>query len=141
MTEPLVTFRGVVYPWHCDHMGHMNVAWYVAKFDEATWSLFAAMGLTPSYLRSAARGMVAVEQRLAYKRELLAGDTVYVRSRVLEVRDKVVKFAHEMFNAETDELAATTEVTGVHIDRDARRAVPIPEHLLQKARTFLSRAT
>jgi hypothetical protein len=23
--EPLVAYRGVVYPWRCDHVGHMNV--------------------------------------------------------------------------------------------------------------------
>ena len=23
------TYRGIVYPWHCDHMGHKNVMWYV----------------------------------------------------------------------------------------------------------------
>ena len=28
------TYRGAVYPWHCDHVGHMNVMWYVGKFDE-----------------------------------------------------------------------------------------------------------
>src|SRR6185295_20168046 len=38
----LLTYRGAVYPWHCDHMGHMNVMWYVGKFDEANWNLFAA---------------------------------------------------------------------------------------------------
>ena len=42
-----ITYRGVVYPWHCDHMGHMNVMWYVGKFDEATWNLFASIGITP----------------------------------------------------------------------------------------------
>src|SRR5262249_6078235 len=39
-TEPLITARSVVYPWQCDHMGHMNVMWYTGKFDEATWHLF-----------------------------------------------------------------------------------------------------
>jgi hypothetical protein len=34
-----ITYRGVVHPWHCDHMGHMNGMWYVGKFDEATWNL------------------------------------------------------------------------------------------------------
>ena len=34
MAEPILTYRGTVYPWHCDHMGHMNVMWYVGKFDE-----------------------------------------------------------------------------------------------------------
>jgi acyl-CoA thioester hydrolase len=32
----ILAYRGTIYPWHCDHMGHMNVMWYVGKFDEAT---------------------------------------------------------------------------------------------------------
>ena len=35
------SYRGAVYPWHCDHMGHMNVMWYIGKFDEATWTFFS----------------------------------------------------------------------------------------------------
>ena len=34
MTEFHVTYRGTVYPWHCDHIGHMNVMWYSGKFDD-----------------------------------------------------------------------------------------------------------
>jgi acyl-CoA thioester hydrolase len=33
MSDLIETYRGAVYPWHCDHMGHMNVMWYVGKFD------------------------------------------------------------------------------------------------------------
>ena len=32
MSEWKTTYRGIVYPWHCDHMGHMNVMWYAGKF-------------------------------------------------------------------------------------------------------------
>jgi acyl-CoA thioesterase FadM len=28
MPEMLLTHRGVVYPWQCDNMGHLNVAHY-----------------------------------------------------------------------------------------------------------------
>jgi acyl-CoA thioester hydrolase len=128
----MITYKGCVYPWHCDQVGHMNVMWYVGKFDEATWNLFAAIGLTPSYLRSESRGMAAVQQNLSYKRELLAGDTVEVSSRVLEIRDRVLRFAHEMRNAETGEVAALCELTGVHIDRKARKAVAFPEELRER---------
>lgn len=38
--------------------------------------------------RDQGRGMVAVGQEIAHERELLAGDVVLVRSRVLEVREK-----------------------------------------------------
>ena len=54
----------------------MNIMWYVGKFDEANWNLFAGIGLTPSYLRRSGRGMAAVQQNISYKRELLAGDIV-----------------------------------------------------------------
>ena len=114
----------MVYPWHCDHIGHMNVMWYVGKFDEASWNMFARLGLTPSYLRESGRGMAAVQQNIAYKRELLAGDLVEVKSRLIEFRDKSIRILHEMRNAEAGEIAASCEITAVHIDRAARKAVP-----------------
>jgi acyl-CoA thioester hydrolase len=128
-----ITYKGAVYPWHCDHMGHMNVMWYVGKFDEATWHVFAELGLTPKYLREHQRGMAAVEQRIEYKRELVAGDIVTVRSRIVEIRDKAILFAHEMLNAETGETAATTQLTAVHLDTVARRATAFAEEIREAA--------
>lgn len=133
MHDEIITHRGVVYPWQCDHMGHMNVMHYVGKFDEATWNLFALVGLTPSYLRAEQRGMVAVEQRLRYERELLAGDVILVRSSILEVRRKVLRFEHEMLHTETGARAATTDVVGVHIDRELRKSCPLPEDVVARA--------
>lgn len=133
MSEAPITYRGTVYPWHCDHMGHMNVMWYVGKFDEASWQLFARLGLTPAVLREAGRGMAAVEQQIAYRRELVAGDLVCVRSRVLEVRDKVLRFEHEMVNETSGEVAATTTLTAVHLDAQARRAVALDPAVRERA--------
>ena len=126
MDDPLVTYRGVVYPSQCDHMGHMNVAWYVAKFDEATWQLFTAIGLTSSRLRAERLGMAGVEQHIEYKRELFAGDAVSVTSTILEVRDKVIRFAHEMRKDETGEMAAKTILVAVHLDLATRKARALP---------------
>ena len=126
MSDGFLTYRGAVYPWHCDHMGHMNVMWYVGKFDEATWNFFSEVGLTRAFLEANGRGMAAVEQVINYKKELLAGDTVAVRSTVLEVKDKVLRFSHEMRNTQSDEVAATTVLTGVFLDTAARKAVPFP---------------
>jgi acyl-CoA thioester hydrolase len=133
----LVTYRGMVYPWHCDHMGHMNVMWYVGKFDEATWQLFTALGITPTYVRDNERGMVAVEQRISYKRELLAGDVITIRTGILEMKDKVIRFCHEMRNEETGEIAAITVLTGIHIDRRVRKSCPFPEDVLARGREMI----
>jgi acyl-CoA thioester hydrolase len=131
------TYRGTVYPWHCDHIGHMNVMWYVGKFDEANWNLIARIGLTPTYLRQSGRGMAAVQQNISYKRELLAGDIIEIASCVLEVGNKSVRFLHEMRNAETGELAATCEITGVHMDRQARKSAAFPEEVRAAAMSYL----
>src|SRR3954464_2780822 len=106
------TYLGTVYPWQCDHVGHMNIMWYVGKFDEANWNLFARLGLTPSYLRSSGRGRAAVQQNITYKRELLAGDGVEIRSLLLAVGDRSLRFRHDMTNADAPEIAAFWEFTG-----------------------------
>ena len=132
MAEPFVTYRGTVYPWHCDHMGHMNVMWYVGKFDEATWQLFASIGLSPRRLRNDGIGLVAVDQRLEYKRELIAGDLLTIRSSVEEVREKALVLLHEMTNDETQQVAARTTITGVCIDMTTRKARPLPEDIRKR---------
>ena len=137
MPEPLLTYRGTVYPWHCDHVGHMNVMWYVGKFDEATWQLFSAIGLTPSYLRSAKRAMAAVDQHISYIKELHAGAVISVRTTILEVKDKSIRFVHEMVNDETNEVAARTTLKAVHLDTELRKSCAFAETIATKASSLV----
>jgi acyl-CoA thioester hydrolase len=130
---PLLTYKGTVFPWHCDEMGHMNVMWYVGKFDEATRHFFHELGITPAFVRESKRGMAAVEQTIQYKRELQAGDIVSVHSVLLEIKDRSVRFAHEMRKVDTGEIAATTTPTAVHFDIVARRACAFPDSVKAKA--------
>ena len=134
MTEALETYRGVVYPWHIDQIGHMNVQFYTARFDEATWHFFAALGITSSYLKSNGRGMAAVDQHTQYRQELHAGDLIRITSELLEIKSKTVRFRHRMYNAETGEEVAVTDLVGVHLDTAARRSIPLPEEILDRAR-------
>ena len=83
--------------------------------------------------------MVAVEQRLEYKRELVAGDLLTIRSSVEEVREKSLVLIHEMTNQETEELAARTVLTGVCIDLTTRKARPLPADI--RERIVSARAT
>ena len=137
MNAMIETYRGAVYPWHCDHMGHMNVMWYVGKFDEATWNLFSHVGVTAAFLRENARAMAAVQQNITYKHELLSGDVVAVRSGMLEIRDKVVKFVHEMRDAQTGAVSAVCALTVVHMDGNARKSIAFPAEVAARARALL----
>ena len=137
MREPLLTYRGAVYPWHCDHMGHMNVMWYVGKFDEATWHLFHHLGLTRTFLSENQRGMAAVEQIINYRRELMAGAVITIRSTGLEVKDKSMRFSHEMLEDESGAVAANTTLVAVHLDTGAHRACPFPQQVAERAHAMV----
>jgi len=123
------TYRWVVYPAELDHMGHMNVMWYTSKFDQSTWHFFASLGITPSYIRENNCGMAALEATTKYLAEVMAGDLLVINSKILELRDKTIKFQHVMINAETNEVVASTEMIGAHLDREKRRACSFPEEI------------
>jgi acyl-CoA thioester hydrolase len=126
------TYRGVVYPAQLDHIGHMNVQFYISKFDEATWHLCAKIGITPGYIREQKKGMAALEQHIKYKSEVMAGDLLVIKSHILEMKEKVIRFEHVMYNAEINIEVATCELTGVHIDREIRKSCPFPAEIFQK---------
>jgi acyl-CoA thioester hydrolase len=136
--KAIVTYRGAVYPWHCDQMGHMNVMWYVEKFDEATWHLMNAIGVTPSYIRDERRGVAGLQQNITYKRELFAGAIVEIRSHLVSIFDRKIVFVHEMRDAERDLVCAICELTAAHMDRDSRRAVPFPANIRIRAESMIS---
>lgn len=133
-----LTHRGVVYPSELDHMGHMNVVGYAAKFDQATWNFFNDIGLTPSFLRSSGKATAAVRYEIVYERELLAGDVVTVRTHLTKLGRTSFAFRHEMWNGETGERVATADCTGVLIDRETRLPVPWPDDLAKRLRGLIS---
>jgi len=137
MTSLPITYKGAVYPWHCDHMGHMNVMWYTGKMDEATWNFFADLGISPAFLKDNNRGMAALEIKTNYLAELVAGDVVSVHTKLREVlKGKLIKFTHEMVKGD-GEVAAIAEITGIHMDTAARKACLFPEVILQRIETMV----
>ena len=132
MSEWKMTYRGIVYPWQCDHMGHMNVMYYANKFDEACWQLLSMVGLNPARFAEDGTAMAAVEQHIQYRREMRAGQAVTIQSAVLEVKDKSIHMLHKLIDDASGEVAATTVVVGVHIDALLRKAISIPQDVRDK---------
>jgi len=126
MPKETLTYKGAVYPWHMDHMDHMNVMFIVGKFDEATWNFFAGFGMDVAYFKDNRSGMAAVQQNIAYRKEAMPGAVVEVRTRIVELRDKVLKYVHTMTDGDGD-IIAECEMTTVHMDTDARGSSPFPE--------------
>ena len=126
-----------MYPRDHDVMGHVNVVAYMEHFDAATWSFFADAGVTPEWIRTAGYALSAVRYDIQFKRELVAGDVVTVRSHFTRIGRSSLTYVHEMSDGATGELCVTAEVTGVLIDRTARRSAPFPPEMADRLRGLL----
>jgi len=56
---------------------------------------------------------------------------------VLDIRGKVLRFPHDMINVETGETAASRELTGVHLDRTARKSVAFEDNTQAPAQKLI----
>lgn len=140
MEKGLETYRGLVYPWEMDHVGHMNVQFYVRRFDEASWHFLLALGIGPAYQRDEGRGVVALEQQVRYRREVLAGALLAVRTRLRGVGDSSLRYEHTMRDCETGETVAEMELLVVQIDTDRRSSTPWPAAMRERCRQWLEGA-
>lgn len=118
-------------------MGHLNVRNYMAKFDDAAWTLLSLLGVTNRYFDEQNAGVAAIEHKVTYQRELMPGDAVEIHSRVLMLEGKKFKFRHEMRHSLTGEICAICELFGVHMDRAIRRASAFPADIIHNAQSYL----
>lgn len=131
------TARGTIHAWQCDHMGHANLRAYGEFFEQALWHVFQRIGITPSVLRGEAIRVAGVEQNIRYRKELLPGDLIFVRSSLVELRERTLKMAHEMVHVESGEVCAVCELTAVCLDPQTRKARDFPPEIADCARQLL----
>ena len=129
MAGYIETFRSMVYPWHCDHQGHMNTMHYVGMFDTAFWHHLSALGFTREHMDKRGTGFFDVKDTIEYHAEQGPGALVAIESGLLRVgRTSIVAF-HRMRNSETGEIAATSEKVTVYASLAGRTKVPLPDAL------------
>lgn len=126
------TNRSVVNTWECDTNNHMNARFFMARFSDAQGHMWAHAGLGRH--EQAARGLATatVEIRLAYLRELRAGETLFVRTGIDATDGKTIRYRHWLFSGDTGEPACIAEGAGLLFDKSTRKAVPLPDALRRR---------
>lgn len=128
MAERPVLFRGVVHPWHHDIFGHMNVRHYAPFFDDASFHLYAVMGLSlEAMLAEHGVHVVTARAETNFIRELKAGDLFLIDGAVKRLGARSVTVQLRMRHAETGALHATCDITEVFFDPSTRSSAPMPE--------------
>ncbi len=130
-------FQGMLYPMETDHMGHANVRFYSRAFNEAAYFTFTTAGITPAFMRENGRGMAAVTENFLYRREIMPGDLVMVKTCFIAFTEKSLKVWGVMIDTITDEICAINDQICVHLDTGLRKSSAFPAEIFEKGRSLV----
>ena len=108
-----------------DAYGHLNEAYYLVPFSNASWALQDHFGIGVDYFERTGGALYTVETHLRYLKEVRAPATLEIESLVLGADAKRLRFAHVMTVDET--TRATFECVALHVDTRAGRTSPFPD--------------
>lgn len=137
MADWIETFKGAVLASEYDPGAHMNTQIYVSRFDQATWFLLAAVGITPKTIKERGRRIAVVRQGFQFLHELCGGELIRIESGFIAVGGKYLRFTHRMFDSETDQMVATSDCTAVEASLRTGNAVALPKPIAAEAKRRL----
>lgn len=111
--------------WECDSNRHMNVMYYINKFEHAGRNFSLELGFV-EVGDSDTVGMVVLEQHIKYLKEVFEDDLLYIESSLLSVGNKAFTVLHQMFNGRTKALVCEMKIVLVLFDKINRTALPMP---------------
>lgn len=131
------TFKGAVLASEYDAEASMNSHIYVSRFDQATWFLLHAIGVTPAGIKRQRRRVAIIRENYQFLRELRGGELVAVRSGFLAVGSKYMRFLHQMHDRADDRLVATCDCTAVFASLRSGKSIPLPPAVQRRAAAHL----
>lgn len=137
MSEWVHTFKGAVLAAEYDFASHMNSRMYVSRFDQATWFLLHAIGMTPASMKQQSLRIAIVRQNFQFLEELRGGELVEIKSGFLAVGEKYFRFLHQMYNDESGKMVATCDSVAVQASLESGKSVPLTQSLQDKAKHYL----
>ena len=104
-----------------DHYQHLNEAYYIVAFSNATWALQCNLGIGKEYFNKTGQALYTVESHISYIKEVRAPATLNIKIMVLDFRQKKLMLGHELRVRNT--LRATFECLLIHFDTGSKRAI------------------
>lgn len=83
MSAPFISPPMAVEEGWTDYNGHLNMAWYHVLFDRALDGVLDPLGLGPQVAAADGVSVFTAQAQVHYLRELNAGDSVTVETRLI----------------------------------------------------------
>lgn len=132
MGEAVEVWRGSVATWECDAMGHLNVAFYVAKSMEGLVGLAAELGMPHAFAPDARATLVVREQHIRFLREARPNVALTMEGGVVEMGESDARLLLLLRHG-SGEIAASFQTVVDHATASDSRAFPWPARVLARA--------
>lgn len=116
--------------YECDAYGHVNHANYLRYMQEAAFDASAAAGYDFRRYREMDRAWLVRETDITYLRPLAYGDSVVVKTWVLDFRRVRSRRAYELRDLATGEMVAQATTEWIFLDSQSLRPVTIPAEMV-----------
>ena len=127
MTHQHQVYRAVVKPEWIDHNSHMNVAYYVVAFDEATDAIYEEWGLGLDYPDRSGCSVFTLGMNVDYLGELFDGDPIRIETTLIDHDSKRIHYYHQMYQDDTGRLVATNECLCMNVSLTTRKSDAFPD--------------
>jgi acyl-CoA thioester hydrolase len=131
IAAPFIGHRGQVRPDWADDNKHMNLAYYLVMFDAASDAIFEVLNIGQDYRHRADRTAFAAETHLVYEKEMNVGDWASITTTVVDVDEKRLHLAHEMFRDGEAGRCCLQEIMFINVNLTTRRAAPWSDEVMQ----------
>lgn len=122
------TFR--IRHYECDAYGHVNHANYVRYMQEAAFDASASVGYDFARYQAMNRLWLVRETEIEYLRPLRYGDSVEIKTWVLDFRRIRSRRAYEFRFADSGELVARASTDWVFLEQATGRPATIPQDMM-----------
>jgi acyl-CoA thioester hydrolase len=116
--------------YECDAYGHVNHANYVRYMQEAAFDASAAVGYDFARYHAMDRLWLVRETEIDYLRPLRYGDSVEIKTWVLDFRRIRSRRGYEFRHAASGELVARASTDWVFLERSTGRPTTIPHDMM-----------
>ena len=118
-----------------DAMGHVNNAAFFTYCESARMSYFAAIEID-RWREDGRHGPAVVSASCNFRRQVHYPATLEVGARATEIGRKSFTLEYAIRQAGSDELVADGHSVVVWVDYSAGKAIPLPEALKERIRSF-----
>jgi acyl-CoA thioester hydrolase len=110
-----------------DVNGHLNIRHYLGIASEGLDESLAPLGILQNWPRVADQAVFSAEHHLTYVTELLTGDSVSVRVRLVGRSERAAHAVVYLVDETHQRLSYVMEEIFLHVDMTTRRTSPWPD--------------